>query len=127
MYEIEFEIPGLPPMPNQIMYRHWAVKRQNALHWKRQVAYAVVGRRPSRPLVQASVYLTRVSSREPDWDNLAASFKHVIDGLIVAKIIVDDSMKTIGQPSITWEKAARKSGFIRVKVIERCDTLPSTS
>lgn len=126
MYEIEFVIPGLPAMPNVLMYRHWAVKRKNALHWKRMVAYAVSGKKPKSPLEKATVYLTRVSAREPDWDNLAASFKHVIDGLIVAQILADDSTKTIGQPKISWEKAAPKSGYIRVKVIELCDISPTS-
>ena len=118
-YQVEFEIKGLPALPNQIMYRHWAVKRKLAKDWKQLVYFhTMVAGRPKEPLSTARVTMTRFSAREPHWDNLAASFKHVLDGLIEARVIRDDSRKTIGQPLFDWQKTSQKAGFIRVRVEE---------
>ncbi len=72
--------------------------------------------RDFEPLKKAHLTLTRHSSIRPDSDGLVSSFKHVIDGLVDTKIIVDDDYKTIGMPTYLWEKAPAKKGYITIKV-----------
>jgi hypothetical protein len=67
------------------------------------------------------VTCTRHSSREPDFENLAHSFKPCLDALTVrnggAPVLVDDSQEVIGQPTYLWEKAPPKEGRITLEVV----------
>lgn len=117
---IILEIPGLPKLPNETLYRHWRVKQTEAKKWKGLVVNAVRFEQnlPAIPFKLAKVSLTRFSAREPDCDNLAASFKHVLDGLVEAGVIIDDKPSYIGQPIFLWQKAKQREGKIKVVVEE---------
>ena len=117
-YEIEFQINELPPTINAIGRKHWAVLAKNARRWKDLIASAVRQCRPSSPLKNARLKLTRHSSVEPDFDGICSSFKHPIDGLVEAGVLVDDRFSNIGMPEYGWIKAKRGQGFITVKVEE---------
>lgn len=118
-YKLEFIVDRLPPLPNETMYRHWAVKRKIAQDWKQLIYLSVLDAGvPVKPLRFARVTLTRCSSRRPDWDNLASSFKHVLDGLIEARVLEDDSPNHIGCPLYQWRKTTQKAGHIVVCVEE---------
>lgn len=123
-YALEFEIEDLPKLPNQLMYKHWTFAHGNAKKWKTLVRMNVHYLRPKDPLHRARLVLTRFSSNEPDFDGLAGSFKPVIDGLVAAKVLVDDKSSNIGQPTYKWEKCKRGEGFIKVEVygepLEEC-------
>jgi hypothetical protein len=116
-YVLELEIPGLPKRTNNAQ-ANWRAKYAEAKKWKRLVLNAVVFARkqPKAPCQKAQVTLTRHSSVRPDFDGLVSSFKHVIDGLILAKVIVNDNHDVIGVPEYLWEKAPPKLGRITIKV-----------
>lgn len=78
--------------------------------------------KPPSPLKHSIVTLTRRSSVQPDDDNLAASWKSVLDSLKRGHgaIIWDDSPKHIKLVS-QWEPAKRGQGGIRIEV---CETGP---
>lgn len=122
-HSLEFEIKGLPKLPNQTLYRHWRVKQQEALKWKVLVVNAVncvnlEQKRTAQPFSMAKVTLTRLSSKEPDADNLMSSWKHCIDGLVLAGVIVNDKPSVIGTPVSRWEFAKRKDARVRIRVEE---------
>jgi len=118
-YTLEFELQGLPKMSNQLLRGHWASKTGHARKWKFAVASKCAKLvKPPQPLTSAVLCLTRCSSREPDFDGLVSSFKHVIDGLVEARILAGDKMSVIGQPRYVWEKAPLRMGKIRVRVEE---------
>ncbi len=116
----EFEILGLPQTVNAIGRKHWSAKVKEAKKWKelvvQQCILAGIG---GLKLAQASLELTRCSSMETDFDNLASSFKHVLDGLTVAGVIVDDKPSVIGSPTFVWQKTKPGDGRIRVKIWAR--------
>lgn len=114
---IEFEISGfgLPKTTNGSMV-HWRIKHAETKKWKRLVFMAVVKNLPPQPFLKAKLTLTRCSSREPDFDGLVSSFKHVIDGLIEAQVLQNDRMSNIGQPTYLWERANLRKGMIKVKI-----------
>jgi hypothetical protein len=89
-----------------------------AKKWKKKVEEAVVyGRlQPAKPLTKAKLTLTRHSSMRPDSDGLVSSFKHVIDGLIEADVLVDDAFENIGMPVYLWLRAPPCKGFITIEV-----------
>lgn len=116
----EFEILGLPQTVNAIGRKHWAVKVKEARKWKQLVVTeCILAGIGGLNLAQASLELTRYSSRETDFDNLASSFKHVLDGLTAAGVIVDDKPSVIGSPTFIWQKVKPGDGRIRVKIWAR--------
>lgn len=60
--------------------------------------------------------MTRGSSSISDFDGLVSSFKYVIDGLVVNRVLLNDTRAVIGQPSYLWTKAKAKQGYILVEV-----------
>jgi Holliday junction resolvase RusA-like endonuclease len=99
------------------------VRLGHAKKWHKLVArFAAI--KPTKPLPRAQIILVRATSRRPDFDGLVGSFKHVIDGLTEARIILDDSHECIGIPDYKWEKTSPKNSHIRVTVTEVSDAQP---
>jgi Holliday junction resolvase RusA-like endonuclease len=118
MYKLEFEIPTLPAMTNA-KQKHWRIVRKEETMMKTLVAFSVpMDQRPTCPLKQAALVLTRFSSKAPDPDGLVSGFKNVIDGLVEIGVLEDDSYEHIGMPHYRWEKVKKGEGKIRVQVFE---------
>jgi Holliday junction resolvase RusA-like endonuclease len=125
---LEIEIRELPKLPNANMYSHWRSRHRDAVKWKNLVRNECdeLCRLNARiasaiPFKCARVTLTRYSSREPDRDNLMFSWKHCIDGLVLAGVIADDTPAVIGTPISQWEYAKKRIDQrirIRVEAIE---------
>jgi hypothetical protein len=115
-YLLEFQILGLPKMSNELLRGHWGAKRGHAARWKMAVYTKCWHLRPPAPLSRALVTVTRCSAVQPDFDGLVSAGKPLIDGLVQAKIIVDDNMSVIGQPIYVWEKCQPKKGHVKIKV-----------
>lgn len=102
--------------------RLWQVLAERK-KWRKLVYEAVVasghyGRlRTSKPLEKCKITFTRVSSREPDYDNLVASFKAPTDALKFNGIILDDKRAMIN-PEYFWQRARPKQGHIKIKIEE---------
>lgn len=117
---LDLTIPGLPPINTAGPHggSHWArttTKRQ----WEGKVCAAVLealGRWPAQPLSRARVTITRASTREPDYDNLTQGGKFILDGLVKAGVLVDDSPAVVGRPEYLWERAPRGMGSVRIQV-----------
>jgi hypothetical protein len=119
LYKLEFKIDGLPKIITNGSQGSWRAKWANAKKWK-DLVYCAIDRkdRPVKPLPKARLILTRISSNQPDFDGLTSSFKPVLDGLKMARIIEDDSPTNIGYPTYRWEKGKRNAGLIQVQVFE---------
>ena len=118
MYSLKIEIQGLPKTINAIGRKHWAVKMKEAQYWKATVGYSVADKRPPKPLKKARIVFIRYSSIPTDPDNLTSGFKHVLDGLICARVIENDKYVNIGMPEYRWERAKPREGKIRIEVYE---------
>ena len=98
---------------------HWREKHKDTKRWDNIIRCKVpLNQRPHVPLKKAQLTLVRCSSVCPDWDNLANSWKHVVDSLVTNKILSDDSFKVIGMPKFTWEKARPTEGKIVIEIRE---------
>lgn len=115
---IEFTIPGLPAMTNSAR-SHWAGKHREAKRWKREVwaAIQLPWLLKGDPMLKARVAFTRHSTHEPDTDGLVSGFKHVLDGLVEARVIIGDKPSQV-TCTYSWERAPRGKGFISVRVEE---------
>ena len=116
-YSLDFELDILPRI-NSADNVHWRVKAKERDTIDMLVRGRTLRKRPKKPLAKARVRLTRFSSSEPDTDNLAHSWKFVLDALRACEIIFDDRPSVIGSPEFVWEKAAPKHGKIRIQVWE---------
>lgn len=114
MKKLEFFLPGLPDLQSN-RYAHWRTRHTHDKSWKEKVQW--MARANGANLLQsAHVVFTRQSTREPDADNLAASFKPLLDGL-KGSVIVDDSPEHISV-EYRWEKAPRAAGGVLITIIE---------
>lgn len=112
----EFEIMGLPKMRNRMSF-NWRMAKLEADKWKNHV----IGQCESLSITnlnldKAKLTFTRYSTSEPDFDGLVSGFKHVLDGLVRAKVIIDDKASIIGQPTFKWEKSKPKQGKIKIRI-----------
>jgi Holliday junction resolvase RusA-like endonuclease len=113
----EIEIHDLPKLPNNMMYKHWRTKHNEAVKWKKRVLEACLYAKITKlQLHHATLTYERYSSRQPDFDSLVMSFKHVQDGLVEAGVLVDDKPEVIGQPTFKWIKEKQKNAKIRVQI-----------
>lgn len=118
-YELRIRLEGLPKTTNTMSGMHWAAKMAHAKRWKRAVWQEVLRQgRPSEPLKHAKLRLVRRSSQAPDFDGLASSFKHLIDGLVESRVLLNDKLENIGMPEYVWEKCPRSDGHVLVEVTE---------
>jgi Holliday junction resolvase RusA-like endonuclease len=74
------------------------------------------GARQFKPLTRAEVSITRFSSRQPDFDGMVSAGKSLLDGLVEAQVLIDDSQQVIGQPKYYWEQSRPGKGKVRVRV-----------
>ena len=106
----------LPNLQSDVMQK-WKRGKYRQL-WADLVEIAVrdSGDRPKEPWSMAGVVCIRYSTRAPDRDNLAISFKPLLDGLIKAGVIEDDAPRNLPIQSYRWEKAPRKASRVEVFV-----------
>lgn len=115
---LDLTLDGLPPMNTADRTHHWSAYRLKRA-WEGKVCAAVLhelGRWPERPLDRARVTITRCSTREPDFENLTQGGKFLLDGLVKAGVIVDDSPGVIGRPEYLWVKGEPAKGSVRIQV-----------
>jgi len=117
-YSLEVRLEGLPKPTNRSNV-HWRVRAEHAKEWKQKTFTVCWHLRPPEPLTKAKITISRHSSVCPDFDGLVSAGKHILDGLVQAKILVDDKFAVIGQPNYLWFKERPKFGHIIIKV-EAC-------
>lgn len=117
MFRLQFELGGVPDSPNRGSKNSWQARHAHVKKWKNWVGVRCLGHKPPSPLERSILTLTRHSSVEPDPDNLAASFKPVIDGLREAGIIVNDRSSNVSI-FFRWSYCAPGEKKITVRVEE---------
>ena len=103
-------IPFLPRL-NASSNVHWRKLQRERKRWYQEVAVAFVGRKPKEPLSRAELILERrsVGSINPDPDNLASSFKAVLDGLVRCGVLEDDRPEVVGRPDFRRVRVAKRA------------------
>lgn len=115
-YELTFSIQGLPKIITNGPQGSWRLSAGERKKWKRLVCLETLSDRPLTPLKAAHCTFIRISSTQPDDDNLRASFKSVRDGLVQAGILEDDKPVNMPEPKYLWIKGSPRRGYITVKV-----------
>lgn len=119
-YHLKLEIVeyGLPMTYNTLGRKHWRYKVKESTKWRSLVCNLIPPwNRPAKPLAKSRLILTRFSTKSPDFDGLVSSFKAVIDGLIDAKVIENDTPEHI-TTEYKWAKTGPNAGRISLEVME---------
>ena len=121
MYTLEIELAGKLPKMNtsHTRGRHWSVGHREAKYWVGRLYLEIQGRKPKRPLKRARGTFTRHSSREPDYENLAYSFKEIVDALVKLDVLEDDAPKNL-ERMYRWEKGRGGDGKVTIHLEELC-------
>lgn len=118
IYRLELLIHGLPPTTNG-SHGHWRKAYGTKQKWKKATAFAIAKQgKPKAPLLKAHCTFVRVSTTEPDYDNLVISFKAVRDALVECGVLANDKPSNMPDVKYLWEKGKPKQGYIKVIVKE---------
>jgi Holliday junction resolvase RusA-like endonuclease len=105
---IKLTIPGIPPSLNQWSRMHWLKASRIKKQWENDILYTFlsigkVWKKNEFPYKKASIKITYYFStkRRRDIDNMNQKF--ILDGIVKAGIITDDSIEVIGQAEIVPE------------------------
>lgn len=115
----EFEIPGRLPGMNELTKAnrtHWSKGAQQKKKWTRIVA--VAARRQVKPVshpVRLEIHWIEPNARR-DLDNVQAGLKFVMDGLVEAKIIPDDSRAWVNGFSHEFPEPDKKNPRVVVRL-----------
>jgi crossover junction endodeoxyribonuclease RusA len=124
MTDLSFFLAGHPPGPNQTVRWHWGRRAKERRVWRDASAWgarAAYGRSSMaghhRPVEVAVTFHFRVT-RTRDRDNLVASLKPVLDGLVDAGILKDDSPTWLRSLVVREQVAPTERLGITVEVSE---------
>jgi Holliday junction resolvase RusA-like endonuclease len=117
-YKLELEINTIPPLLNRSIRTNRYARYKNDKAWIDIIFFKTRNKIPSKPLERYSLKLIRCSPREPDYDNLVASFKPVVDALRKADILKDDRYSNSGQWDVHWIKTPKKEQKIIIQVYD---------
>lgn len=119
MYKIDLTFHSLPKSLNKALRSNRWKNNQLNKAWDMMVLGKVLHKRPPEPLKKARIKIVRHFYRTLDYDGLVGSLKPVVDGLVAAGILIDDSWNVLGVWDVSQEFRPKSSGpLLTVSVIE---------
>jgi len=124
-YWIKIRLPGQPAPLNVMLRMHY--KKRNRLNkiWYEAVYLSVCRQLPSKPLNKAYISATLHNARNLDYDGAVGSLKPLIDGLVHAKVIRNDSYIVTGSWFVDQEHCKKGLEMVEIYVSERFDRRPA--
>lgn len=118
-FTLKVEIPWLPKSLNRKLRAGWRANASEMKSWACYLSAELHSRRPKIPLARARIRIVRHAHRTLDFDGLVGSLKPVVDGLVGAGIIADDSWAVTGAWDIDQQFRSRKAGpLLTIEVYE---------
>lgn len=119
MYEFNLTLPVVPKSLNkELRTNRWRRNSANK-RWDILIKSECRNCIPAVPLKKAKIKLIRHFYRTLDYDGLVGSMKPVVDALVSAGILKDDSWKTLGVWNVTQEFRPKKDGpLLQIHLIE---------
>ena len=105
---LTIELQGIPDSPNQTRREHWAERGKNAAQWRLDAkllgldaANRAKWQTPDHATVEVVALFKDHKRHDPD--NLIGAIKPIMDGIVDAGILPDDSFNVIRRLSVTQE------------------------
>lgn len=100
--KIIIDIPDSHPLLsiNRLMSEHWRTRQKSSKHWRKAGREAVNGMRPMKPPVACDVYVYRSRAGRYDPGNYYPTAKAILDGVVDAGILPDDSHEYLDGPHL---------------------------
>ena len=120
----EIKCRRIPHSPNSLNSMHWALRDKWKKAWEQEVLERwleererIKRERPEdwlvmkdfMPFKRIHLQIIVMSIQPQDFDNSIASLKGVIDGLVKAGILLDDTLSNV-IPMVNWVKASSRNG-----------------
>jgi hypothetical protein len=110
-YKLFLQLDLLPKSLNiGLRTNRWKYQRQNKM-WDMHI-YSVAKKAgiPKAPLQKANISICRHSHRTLDYDGLVGSMKPVVDALVSAGVLIDDSWNVTGRWNIDQRFRPKSQG-----------------
>ena len=108
--DIHLKIEAIPKSLNKKLRTHYHAANKEMKEWRNLIRIVSASKLPPEPFSKANLTIIRHYYRTLDFDGLVGSMKPVVDGLIHAGIITDDSWKVLGQWNVTQQFRPKKDG-----------------
>ncbi len=119
MYILDVQLHSLPDSLNKGLRGHRMKYFAKNKKWDFLILGMVRNRLPPTPLKRARITIVRHFWRSLDYDGLVGSMKPIVDALVDAGVIVDDSYQVTGPWVVTQEFRPKKEGpLLTVRVEE---------
>ena len=108
-------LPDRDLSPNKRLH-HMALYQAKLVAQEEMTARVLLQGRPRSPMPQAHITITWVAKdrRRRDIDNLFASMKAYIDGLVLSEVIADDSASHVGY-TLRYERGEKDDTIIEIE------------
>jgi hypothetical protein len=110
MYKLELHLRVLPESLNKSLRAHHHARRKENKAFDHLIWAEVQGKKPKEPLELAAICLIRHSYRMLDFDGLVGSMKPVVDALVTAGVLADDSWNVTGPWLVDQKFRKKKDG-----------------
>lgn len=94
-YELRIELTELPQSLNKKLRKHWTKNHRENNLWDTLIYQKVFRQLPPYPLKKAKLRIVKHFWRTMDFDGFVGSLKPVVDALVTAGVIEDDSWKVL--------------------------------
>lgn len=119
MYKLDLTLHSLPESLNKGLRAHRMKYQQKNKMWDLLIFGMVRQKLPAQPLTKARLTIVRHSWRQLDYDGLVGSLKPIVDALVDAGVLADDTYAVTGPWVVTQEFRPKKEGpLLTVRVEE---------
>jgi hypothetical protein len=118
IYRLQLSIPEVPAALNTTLNLSRWGRRDKNRSWDARIAYDVHFIKPRVPLERAKITLVRHSYRMLDFDGVVGSMKPVVDALVTAGVLADDSWRITGPWIVDQKFRPKKDGPLLEILIE---------
>ena len=118
-YELKIELNELPQSLNVKLRKHWTKQRRESKLWNTLIYQKVFRQLPPSPLKRAKIRIVKHFWRTMDFDGFVGSLKPVVDALVTAGVIEDDSWKVLQAWEVDQVFRAQKDGpLLQIEIKE---------
>lgn len=118
-YELKIELNELPQSLNVKLRKHWTKQRRESKLWDTLIYQKVFRQLPPTPLKRAKLRIVKHFWRTMDFDGFVGSLKPVVDALVTAGVIEDDSWKVLQAWDVDQVFRDKKLGpLLQIEIIE---------